>query len=221
MLVTTYGETMQETLQLALRLTDRYTRGSELAGIVTANVAHRETANRVTADTFIFRRLSAGPWTIDVASDPNTPYYVPVSIPVTLPMPDALWPSYPDLSLADKTKMLDDPTQPAAYRHQRDLAALLPSAKYPFPSGATLVRGTVFAGTSTNPLGGATVRVVGGTQFPYLTRADGEFVLFFESPPHATQTVTLRASFGGKPDVDVSVDVRCQMTVTTKFIMAP
>jgi hypothetical protein len=219
MLVLTYSESVETTFHLALRLTDRYTRASKLAGIVTANVAARETAQQVSDDTFIFRRLPAGPAVIDVASDPATPYYLPFSINVTMPMPAALWPSFPDLSLANQNLMLDDPAQPAPYRSQRELAALLPSPQYPFPGGATLIRGTVLAGTDL--LGGATVQVLGGTQIPYVTSASGEFVVFFDSPPHSTETLTLRASHGGKPDVDVSVVVRREMTVATNIVMAP
>lgn len=215
-----FVEQVSETYVLVLRLFDAFTKSDRLAGPVTAIVAAAE--NGFTAGdkgTFVFRTLAPGPHTIDVASVPEWPYYVPVSIPVTLPTSSAMWPAYPDQALANPARMLDDPLQPVAYRNQRAFAALRPSTRYPFPLDATLIRGTVRAGG--NPLADATVFRVGSSDLSYVTGADGEFVLFIQTPPHDTQTVTVRATHLGKPDVDVSVDVRRAMTVATNIAMAP
>jgi hypothetical protein len=210
-----------QTLVLALRLVDRVTRSEALAGPVSVVVAGKEKATQVAPDkgTFFFGSLPNGAHTIDVASMPHAPYYRAVSIPVVIPMSTPVWPAYPDLALADRTRMLDDPAQPAAYSEQRLRTALLPTVHYPFPAGATLVRGTVLAGAV--PLADATVRSVGGSEIPYITGSGGEFVLFFETPPHETATVTLRASHSARPDVDVSVDIRRALTAATNIVMAP
>lgn len=220
-LITTFSETRTLTFVLALRLTDRVTRSEALAGPVTVAVAGAETGTQVAPEkgTFLFKTLANGAHAIDVASASHAPYYRAVSIPVTLPMSSSAWPGYPDLALADPTRTLDDPAQPAAYRQQRELAALLPTVHYPFAPGATLARGVVLAGAT--PLANATVRRVGGNEIPYVTGSGGEFVLFFETAPHETETVTLRASHPARADVDVSVDVRRAMTVATNIVMAP
>lgn len=213
-------ETRQESYVLVLRLFDAFTKSDRLAGPVTAIVAGKEDgATSGEKATFVFRKLAAGPHTIDVASVADVPYYRAVSIPVTLPMTTPLWPAFPDRALANPARKLDDPLQTPAYRGQRALAGLRPATSYPFPFDATLIRGTVRAGG--NPLSDATVFRLGGSEIPYVTGADGEFVLFIESPPHDTQTVTVRATHAGKPDVDVSVDVRRAMTVATNFAMVP
>ena len=68
--------------------------------------------------TFVFLNIGPGAYSISVQSSDQTPFYLPVNVPVTR-LSDPLWQAYPDLSLADKTKPLDDPSQPSAYRAQR------------------------------------------------------------------------------------------------------
>jgi len=115
------------------------------------------------------------------------------------------------------------------YRTQYLAASLRPSAAYPFPDGATLVRGRVLAGAA--PLPGATVKLVNVPDLPgpkvrrekdqqYRTGEDGEFVLFFPEVIGARETFTLRASHSARPDVDRDVEVRRGMTVATNIVMA-
>jgi hypothetical protein len=204
---------------VVLLLSDAFTSSRTLQGELQVSLNAKDASFRKDPDgTFVFIDvLAPGNYTFNVRSVPATPYYLPTDIKVTLPFTKATWPAYPDLGLANPDKMLDDPTQPLAYRAQRKLAALLPSTNYPFPSGATLVRGTVRAGTTS--LAGATVHVTGQTG-AYTTGDDGEYVLFFNHVVGRKQTVTLVASKAGKPDVNAAVDVLRGMTVTQDFKMA-
>jgi hypothetical protein len=121
-------------------------------------------------------------------------------------------------SLADSSKPLDDPAQPAAYRAQRSAVTLQPSTAYPFPVGATLVRGTVLVDAI--PLAAAMVRRV-GDDMAYTTGADGEFVLFFPRINGMAETITLRASHPLHVDVDRAIQVRRGLTVATTIMMVP
>jgi hypothetical protein len=167
----------------------------------------------------VFPDLGPGAWSISVRPSPATPYYVPMTISVTLPLADPLWQAYPDLSLADRSKPLDDPSQPAAYKAQRALATLRPTPSYPFPPGATLVRGTVLA--SGKPLAGATVLRLGDASGT-LSDADGEFVLFFDDVDGLGQAATIRATAPQQvAPVDVSVTLVRGTTVSIQMVMTP
>ena len=133
-------EPQQLTVAFVLQLHDGFTGEPHLEGDVTVEVANREVA-RAKPDRaqFLFFTLPSGPYSLTVQSE----YYVPVSIPVTLPMTTALWPAFPDRALADPALQLDDPGQTAAYLAQRAMATLQPSVQYPFRLGANLARGTV------------------------------------------------------------------------------
>jgi len=194
--------------------------------------------------TFLFFDLPAGPYTLEVRSNRegrsdqdqtrvdeeyylNQPsYYSKADINIVLPMPTARWPAFPDATLADQSKPLDDPNQSVPYRNQRKAATLLPTTAYPFPAGATLVRGTVLSGGA--PLNRARVRQVGGNplhptgaeDLVYETGPDGEFVLFFSKLNGTSKTVTLRASHALHLDVDQNVLVRRGLTVAQDIVMA-
>jgi hypothetical protein len=133
-------------------------------------------------------------------------------------MPHPLWPAFPDITLADQDKLLDDPAQPAAYRAQRQAATLQPSTAYPFPIGATLVRGIVLADGV--PLAGATVRHSGAEQM-YQTGSDGEFVLFFENVSGVAERITLLATHSPHPRRTQKIEVHRGMTVATNIVMTP
>jgi hypothetical protein len=218
---TTIGpEVITTTCRLALLLEDAFRREPRLVGPVAVRIDGQPPAWPKPQDaTFLFFELPDGAYTIHVASDPLYPYYQPVDIPVTLPVADPRWPAFPDLSIADRTLRLDDPAQPAAYRAQRDRAALRPTTRYPFPVGATLVRGTVTAGGAA--LAAAMVAVDGGPELPYLTDADGSFVIFFEPPGAVEAPLTVRAQHAAKPDVTVAVAVRRGETTVVNIAMAP
>lgn len=179
---------------------------------------------------FLYFGLLTGDYIAQVRSNLGSPqqappYYLTADISITVanisvsvPVQGAVWPAFPDIKLADSTKPLDDPTQNPAYRAQRAAATLQPSTAYPFPAGSTLVRGTVYA--SGTPLAGATVQS-SAAELPYLTAADGGFVLFFTQLSGLDQTVTLQATHALHPAVQENIDVHRGMTVTTSIIMAP
>lgn len=204
----------------ALQLFDGYTGASQLEGQVIVSIAgQRLPVANGDAATFVFLNIAAGAYTISVRAGAATPYYLPVDVPVTLPMPDPLWQAYPDLSLADPSKPPDDPGQPAAYRAQRALATLQPTPHYPFPADATLVRGTVLAGGA--PLSEATVLRVGDA-VGALSDANGEFVLFFDDVGGMGQAATIQATHPLYPGpVDVTVTLQQATTVSIQMIMSP
>ncbi len=212
-----FSETRELELALAVLLFDRFTGENALLGTTEVRVSGQAVTPFVRPGeaTYLFFGLPPGAYTFEVLSHADTPYYLPVSIPLVLPMPSPLWPAFPDQTLADPSKQLSDPTQTPAYRAQRQLATLQPAVAYPFPGGATLVRGTVFAGGL--PLAGARVRRLGDT-LEYTTGNTGEFVLFFPRIQGTGETVTLRSSHPAHPDVDVLVNVRRGMTVLTTII---
>lgn len=233
-------------LAFALLLRDRFTGAPSLLGsVIVRCVGQPEAApfiafQKPAEALFMFFDLPAGNYTFQARSAELTPYYVDAEIPndgtvITVPVPgvappDPVWPAFPDLLLANRSLQLDDPAQPTAYRTQYLAASLQPSTAYPFPDGATLVRGRVLAGTM--PLSGATVRLVNVSDLPgprvrrekdqqYRTGEDGEFVLFFPDVIGASEIFTLRASHATRFDIDQNVQVRRGMTVTVNFVMGP
>lgn len=218
---TTVGpETLTVTCRLALLLEDGFVREPRLAGPVVVRIDQEPAPwQKPGESTWIFFALSDGVHTVHVESNLLYPYYRGVDIPVAVPPADPRWPAYPDRSIADPALKLDDPGQPAPYRAQRALASLQPTAAYPFPPGATLVRGRVTAGGAA--LAGATVSVDGGTQLPYLSEANGSFVIFFEPPGQMDAPVTLRAQHPAKPDVLTPAIVRRGVTTVIDIAMAP
>lgn len=206
------------TPSLVLLLTDAFTNEKQLFGDVNVNIAGAAASfQKDPESTYVFLGLKPGKYTVKVQSEPETPYYQPVNIPVSVPSKTPQWPAYPDRALAKLDQMLDDPAQPSAYRKERDLAALKPSTAYPFPAGATLVRGVVKAGKV--PLSGATV-VRSGETSGYKTGPTGEYVLFFKRITGRTETVTLVASQAIRPDVTVTVNVLRAATVSLDIVMA-
>lgn len=213
-LVTHFSETRKLKLALALVLLDGVTGREELTGTVTVDAGTGEVPFwKYPAGTFLFFNLGPGAHTLKVRSVEG--FYVPVDIPVTLPMPVPLWPAYPDRSLADLTKPLSDPAQPTAYRTQRAAATLMPTTQYPFAEGTTLLRGVVSHAGS--PLAGASVRKVGAPAT--LTGSGGEYVLSFNSVAGMAEKITLRASHVSQPDKDVPVTLSRGMTVTKNIAM--
>jgi hypothetical protein len=215
------------TLSFALLLRDRLTFADALSGDVGVAAGSIIGERKGSSGTFLFFGLGTGSLNFSVRSAPYTPYYLPVNIPVTVPMPSPLWPAFPDITLADPSLPLWDPNQRAAYRTQFLQACLSPTVAYPFDSGATLVRGTVLVpGTVTDsaskkPVGGVTVSALSGDAMPYLTAADGQFVLMLQQPAALPTDVTIRAQRPGHPDVDTKVKVRRASTVTLEIDLEP
>jgi hypothetical protein len=235
-------------LCLALLLYDGFTGAQELIGNISVSLANETLTSPLTSplhrfqntpqttfrktplSTFLFFGLSRSVYIVHVRSnvdlpDQTPPYYLPadvsvnvVGLPIAIPVLKPVWPAFPDINLADGTKPLDDPTQPAAYREQRLAATLQPSTAYPFPAGSTLVRGTVLANGV--PLAEATVQRV-GDNLQYTTADDGGFVLFFTQIKGVGETITLQATHALHPTVRQNTDVHRGMTVATNIVMAP
>jgi len=217
------SEPRELALAFALMLIDGFTHAPQLIGEPSVRFAGRALVpfQKRPDATFLFFNQPPGNYTVDVREGQNSgraPYYQPVDIPIVLPMPHPLWPAFPDVTLADADKPLDDPTQPEAYRAQRTAATLQPTTAYPFPAGATLIRGRVAVGAA--PVAGARVRRVGDA-LEYSTEADGEFVLFFLRPKGSGDTVVLRASHAAHGDVDRQVKLVRGTTVSTTIQLAP
>jgi hypothetical protein len=236
----------EQKLVFALMLLDRFTETNEPLGKLTVRIASQPfkppfvPVQQPGQASFFFFDLPPDAYTLQVRSnkggkvdDAKPPqedeppyylsepaYYFAVDIPVVIPPANGQWPAFPNLLLADQTKPLDDPTQPAAFRDQRSRATLQPTTSYPFPTGASLLRGRVLA--SGNPLANARVRRIDISDgLEYRTGADGYYVLFFKNVKGASEQITVRASQVFQPDTDQPVTVRRGMTVTQNIVMAP
>jgi hypothetical protein len=210
-----------------LLLFDRFTHSQQLVGQTAVRLMNMPKVRpfmpfeKRAEATFLFSGLPPADYTVQVRSNEQTSdgrlaYYLPIDFPITIPMPHALWPAFPDITLADQDKLPDDPAQPVAYRAQRQAAALQPSTAYPFPAGATLVRGRILADGL--PLSGAVVRRP-GDELTYQTETGGEFVLFFENVSGVGETITLSATHAPHPDQTQDIKIRRGMTVATNIVM--
>jgi hypothetical protein len=214
---TLHGESLEITLQFALLLRDGFAGSDQLVGNVTVASGTIDGQQKDSSGAFLFYNLKPGPQSLEVSSAPDTPYYLPKQIPVTVPMPSALWPAFPDVTLANPSLPLGDPGQTAVYKAQRQSATLLPTNAYPFPEGATLIRGTVMHGGQ--PLGSAMVQQAGATDPAYITGADGQFVLFLSNPPGLPQQVTVNATHAGLAAGIANVTVIRGLTVSVTINM--
>ena len=216
------SEVRELSLTLGVRLFDQFTGANWLLGSPQVRIVGTDIApfQREGEATFLFfDPLPPGAQTVSVrnGTDARTSFYVPRDIPITLPMPDPLWPVYPnDRRLADQTRPLDDPAQPIAYKRQRERATVQPSAAYPFPAGATLVRGSVRAAGA--PLSDAIVTTRDAV--PYVTGENGEFVLWLPRIGGSGATITVSATHPKHAPINVRVNVRRGTTVATTIAMA-
>jgi hypothetical protein len=239
----------EQKLVFALMLLDRFTETAEPVGKLTVRIASQPFEPPFVAvqqpgqASFFFFDLPPAAYTLQVRSNRDgkvddakppqedeppyyyfseAPYYFPVDIPIVVPPPNGQWPAFPNLLLANQTIPLTDPAQPAAFRDQRALATLQPTTSYPFPTGASLLRGRVLA--SGNPLANARVRrfpIPINDDLEYRTGPDGYYVLFFNKVKGAEEQITVRASHVSQPDKDQPVTIRRGMTVTQNIVMAP
>ncbi len=231
-------------LVFALMLLDRFTETNQLAGRITVRIANQPfdrpfvPLQQPGVATFFFFDLPSAAYTLQVRSnregkvdDPvlpqddeppyylsEPPYYFGVDIPIVIPPANDRWPGFPDLLLADQDKPLNDPAQPLVFRQQRARASLQPTNAYPFPAGASLVRGSVLV--AGNPVENALVRRV-GDDLEYRTARDGHYVLFFNKVKGASEPITLRSTHPPQPDKDQPVTIQRGMTVTQNIVMAP
>lgn len=128
----------------------------------------------------------------------------------------------------------DEPTPPAINPRRRPIVVeLVPSTQYPFPSGTTLVRGTVRdeRGGADRPLSGAVVGVSGVDRRSRTSEA-GEFALFLQRSSDDAVTV-VREGGGWVTKVDnqdptlvatdssmtVESTIRVEATRTTRAVL--
>lgn len=213
----TQPEVIDVALQFALQLRDGYADSDQLLSSVTAASGTVNGEQKDSSGTFLFYDLQPGAQNINVSSDAATPYYLPKQVAVNVPMPAALWPAFPDITIADPTLPLGDSGQPAAYKMQRLAATLFPTTAYPFPAGATLIRGTVLRGGL--PLSATTVQQTGGTDPAYVTGADGQFVLYLSNPPAIPLPVTISAQHAGLANGNANITVLRGLTVSVTINM--
>jgi hypothetical protein len=206
-------ESIQVTLQFALLLRDGFASSDQLLGDVQVSCGAIDGRRKDASGAFLFFDLAPGACRFNVTSDLDTPYYQPTALNINVPMPSPAWPAFPDRTLADPTLPLGDPGQTAAYQAQRAQATLLPTTAYPFPAGATLVRGTIQHGGQ--PLPAATVQQQGSTDPAYTTASDGQFVLFVSNPPAVPQQITVNATHPGLAGGNVTVTIVRGLTVST------
>jgi hypothetical protein len=165
------------------------------------------------ANAFVFFvDLPPGPQVVQARS----PYYLPRDITVQVPLPDARWPAFPDVTLANEDLPLGSAAQPAAYRAQREAATLVPGPRYPFPADATLVRGTIRSGNA--PLAGATVRRT-GDPLACVTDPTGDYVLFFDDVPGVGASLTIQATHPLHPPANAAVQALRGTTVLRDISM--
>ena len=219
---TTDRDRHEMTLRFALILFDHFTRQNRLLGNTTVRIANQPVKepfiplHKAPDAVYAFPHLEPGRYVADIASDEDTPYYRKANIPFTLPTPNKHWPAFPDLTLADLSLPLDDPAQPQAYRDERRLATLKPTTAYPFPEDATLLRGTVRAGT--NLLPGAKVEVV-DADLEYETAENGDFVIFFPRVRGARETVAVRVTHALHLPVETEIAISRGATEIGNFVM--
>src|SRR4051794_17605450 len=100
-------------LGLAVRLVDGFTRQPQAEGKLIVRLTSKQgsfTAQRKPEiAVFFFVNVPPGSYTVEIRSDDTTPFYLPTDIPVVLPLADPLWPAFPEIRLADRTRSLDDP----------------------------------------------------------------------------------------------------------------
>jgi hypothetical protein len=165
------------------------------------------------ASAFVFFvDLAPGSYVVEVRS----PYYVARDVTVQVPFPSPNWPAFPDVTLADENLPLGSPAQPGAYRVQRAAATLAASTKYPFPSDATLIRGTVRSGGV--QLAGATVRRAADPA-AYVTDVTGEYVLVFDDVPGVGVVMAIQATHPLHAPVSVNVQALRGTTVLRDISM--
>jgi hypothetical protein len=211
------------TLQFALLLRDGFADSDELLGVVTVTGGNITGQRKNSTGTFLFYGLKPGAQHLAVSSDAETPYYLSAKVGIQIPVPDPpppvpfLWPAFPDIRLADPTLPLGDAGQKAAYKTQRAAASLSPSIAYPFPEGATLIRGRVtHAG---GPWAGASVQQAGSADPGYVTDTEGQFVLYWHDAPATPKAVTLNLKATGLPDKSAAVTVMRGLTVSITIDM--
>jgi|LGVF01.1.fsa_nt_gb hypothetical protein len=136
-------------LSLAVSLLDDYSKGKPIGRVEVSLKGRKEKTIKNLSSYYLFLNLPDDTYTVQVWSD----YYFDEDLnPI-------------NLSELDRKNPLVNIT-------------LKPNPSYPFPSGATLIRGVVY-NSAGKAVSGAKVRVR-GRDVEYKTTEKGEFVLYFE-----------------------------------------
>src|ERR1700677_3360749 len=98
---TLQGESIEVSLQFALLLRDGFANSDQLVGDVSVLAGPIEGQQKDSSGNFLFNNLKPGPQSFVVSSGLYTPYYQPTKIPINIPMPSALWPAFPDMTIAN------------------------------------------------------------------------------------------------------------------------
>jgi|SRR5262249_31935073 len=212
-------EKLNVNVQFAILMRDGFADSDELLGNVEVKLGALKARRKESSGLFWFRNVTAGNQALSVSSIEDPPYYLAKTFNVTIPAPPPPapaprnpWPAFPDLQLANPDLRLGDPGQTAQYKQQRATATLFPTTAYPFPDGATLIRGTVtHAGL---PLAGASVKQVGSDDPSYITGADGQFVLYWQDAPGIPKAVSLNATAPSLPAKNQNITVMRGLTAS-------
>ncbi len=230
----------------ALMIFDQFTHLQQFVGEIAVSLAGKPSVRpylpfqKKEAATFLFFGLSNDTYTVQVRSNEDTfdrkpAYYFPVNdLKITVPMPHETWPAFPDATLADPDKPLDDPAQAAEYIDQRKRVTLQPTTAYPFPDGSTLVRGTVCVKEVGAGVENAVVRRIPTDEsaeeqkrakedfeLEYRTAKDGQFVLFFRHAGGIKKKILLRTTHN-QTTMDQTLEIqRGMVTVAKDIIIAP
>ena len=183
-LVAYVGDVVTSNLTFAVLLTDEYTQEGSAGGV---QVKVKEVGAKATKNLsgyFLFTDLVPGIYTIRVESD----YYFPAEKLVDTSILDA---KNPVVQIVPK-----------------------PNPRYPFPSGATLLRGVV---TNAAAVNGADVSVIGKT-ITTVTDERGEFVLHFRGVKTEAMTIVIQK---GGDTKSVGVTIEEGRTVSAGMIHFP
>jgi hypothetical protein len=185
------GDLHSRDLSLAVRLIDDFTRRPpdvRLRVLLNPAVGTIPIPRSVrgASGVYCFEDLPNANYKLTIETEGATsPIYLQSPMDITIPLP-----------------ALPDPTIPLLE------IVLSPSSAYPFPAGATLVRGVVRSTAMPNGLPDAVVSTTYDQVHPadeFLTApanittrsdADGQFALFFRRLPATTQQVTITAAQG-------------------------
>ena len=206
-------------MQFAVLLRDGFADSDELLGKVEVKAGPLSARRKGSTGLFWFQDVIPGNQALSVSSSEDLPYYLAKKINVTIPAqappapaPRNPWPAFPDIRQANLNLPLGDRGQTALYKQQRTDATLFPTTAYPFPDGATLIRGTVtHAG---QPQDGATVKQAGSKDPAYVTGKDGQFVLYWQDAPGIPKVVTLNVTAPSLPPKNQNVTVRRGLTAS-------
>jgi hypothetical protein len=160
------GDVQTLKLSFAIWLIDDYTEDRPIGSIRAEieNMGKKAFSNL--SGYYYFTGLEAGNYIVNIKPE----LYFPEQIPV-------------DMSA------FPDPKNPIVEVNGKPEVVLKPKPGYPFPAGATLIRGLIVSGSG-KPVGGLRVHVK-GKDLENLTDSRGEFVLYFKNVVNTEQVILI------------------------------